>query len=138
MHLYKTHKTSTIMKKNATKLLTWWLLVFLVHNGQSTAFFNSEAQMYYKVYKRKLYSQVQNSHCLKVVINSLVKHWILVLIRSKCAKIATSCSRKRQVLHDLCQVDFQKTSDLNPVIKKERGRGIEEYIFSCVNINDAT
>lgn len=88
--------------------------------------------MNFKVYKRKLHSQVQNTHCLKVIINSLVKHWVLVLIRSKCAKIATSCWRKSQVLHDLPQVDFQIfTSDLNPVLKKEER--IEKYILMQKN-----
>lgn len=93
--------------------------------------------MHSKVYNRKLHSQVQNSHCSKVIINSPVKQWVLVLIRSKCAKIATSCWRKSQVLHDLPQVDFQKTSDLNLILKKEERR-TEKYILSCVKGRNAT
>ena len=73
--------------------LTIKMMTFNLFNAQwaVNSFLNPEAQMNFKVYKRKLHSQVQNTHCLKVIINSLVKHWALVLIRSKCAKIATSC-----------------------------------------------
>lgn len=80
------------MKENATKL-TVKMMTFNLFNAQwqSTAFLNPQAQMHAKVYKRKLHFQVQNTHCLKVIINPLVKHWVLALIRSKCAKIATSC-----------------------------------------------
>lgn len=122
------HKINIIMKENVTKLLKWWVWIFLMHNGQSTVFLNPGAQMYYKVYKRKLHSQVLNSHCFKV-INSLVKHWVLALIRSKCTSYWKKSSPSWSTSSGLSK-DLRSESCL-----KERGRRKEKYLFSCGKVS---
>lgn len=98
----------------------------LTHNGQPMGFLNPEAQMHYKIYKRKLHSQVQNSHCLKAIINSPVKHRVLVLIRRKCAK--NLLLKRKSSPSWPSSSGFSKDLSSEPcwTERKNEGRGIEK------------